>query len=87
MENYAPLLQQRTPSGFGVTLRMQLPNGSYEDANIGCGGKIVELDRKRMVRLLFGAERATTIPGVPEDLHELNTLFPLPFTMPDLFRV
>lgn len=87
MENYAPLLQHRTPTGFGVTLRMQLPNGSYEEAIIGNGGNVVELDRKRMARLLFSAERATTIPGVPENLHELNTLFPLPFTIPSLFRV
>lgn len=87
LENYAPLLQKRMPPGFGVTLRMQLPNGSYEEADIGSSGKIVELDRKRMARLLFGPERATSIPGVPEDLYELNTLFPLPFTLPELFHV
>ncbi len=87
LENYAPLIEQRTPLGFGVTLRMQLPNGSCEEANIGNGGKIIELDRKRMARLLFGSERATTIPGVPEYLTELNSLFPLPFTLPEIFHV
>ncbi len=87
LTNYAPLIEQRTPLGFGVTLRMQLPNGSCEEANIGNGGKVVELDRKRMARLLFGTERATTIPGVPDDLVELNTLFPLPFSLPEIFHV
>ena len=77
----------RLPKGFGVTLRMSLPGGGFEEADIGSGGAVVELDRKSMVRLLFGPERATDIPGVDPSLVQLDTIFPLPFCIQPLFSV
>ena len=87
MEQYAPLVAKRLPAGFGVTLKMNREDGSSEQVDLGAGGKVVELDRKRMARMLFGPERATDVPGVSPTLTELNTLFPLPFTLPELFHV
>lgn len=87
IESYADYLVAQTPKDFGVTLRMKRPDGTVEDAEIGKGGKVIELDRKRMARLLFGPERAGEVPGVPPNIYELNTIFPLPFTLPELFHV
>ena len=87
LEQFGPLLVGRLPVGFGVTLKMSREDGSCEQVDLGAGGTVVELDRKRMARLLFGPERATDVPGVSPALTELNTLFPLPFTLPELFHV
>lgn len=87
VEQYAPYIEARLPKGFGVTLRMSLPGGGFEEADIGSGGAVVELDRKSMVRLLFGPERATDIPGVDPSLVQLDTIFPLPFCIQPLFSV
>lgn len=87
VEQYAPYIEARLPKGCGVTLRMSLPGGGFEEADIGSGGAVVELDRKSMVRLLFGPERATDIPGVNPSLVQLDTIFPLPFCIQPLFSV
>lgn len=87
VEQYSPYINSRLPSGFGVTLRMRLPGGGHEDANIGSGGTVVELDRRSMARLLFGPERATDIPGVDPGLVQLDAILPLPFCIPFLFAV
>ena len=87
LEQYAPYINSRLPAGFGATFRMRLPGGRCEEASIGGGGAVVELDRKLMARLLFGPERATQIPGVGSDLAPLDTVLPLPCSVPDLYHV
>ncbi len=87
LEQYTPYINSRLPAGFGATLRMRLPGGRCEEASIGGGGPVVELDRKLMARLLFGPERATQVPGVGRDLASLDTVLPLPCSLPDLYHV
>jgi predicted N-acetyltransferase YhbS len=84
---YRPLIEAATPPGCGVTLRMARRDAPAEEGAIGKGGRVVELDDKRMARLFFGPERAGDIPGAPTDLHWLNAIFPLPVTIPEFYNV
>lgn len=84
---YRPLVEAAMPSGCGATLRMTRGEAPAEEVVLGAGGRAIELDPKRMARLLFGPERAGDVPGVPADLHWLNAVFPIPFTIPELFHV
>lgn len=87
IEQYAPYINARLPEGAGATLRMKLPDGSAEEVDVGKGGKVIEMDRKLMCRMLFGPERATEIPSVPPNMTWLNTVFPLPCFLSPLYHV
>ena len=84
---YRPLIEAAPPAGSGATLRMTRGEAPAEEVVLGAGGRTIELDPKRMARLLFGPERAGDIPGVPADLHWLNVVFPLPFGISELYHV
>lgn len=87
LEAYRPLIDAAMPAGCGATLRMTRRESPAEEVILGTGGRTVELDDKRMARLLFGPERACDVPGVPADFHWLNAVFPLPFTIREFFHV
>ncbi len=88
IDAYTPLIEKRLNGLKGFTLKMRLEDGSCEQVCICGGGPVVDLDRKRMARLLFDAGRSDIlVPGVPSGIHGLSAAFPLPFSLPELFHV
>jgi predicted N-acetyltransferase YhbS len=93
---YEPYLANAWPEGRSLRLAIRgeapgalsvvLEDGRVADAGSDAGA-IVELDRLRMVRFLFGPACPTLTADLAGDARWLDQVFPLPFYMPYLWRV
>lgn len=88
---FEPHLARAWPRGTRVRLVM---NGVSEVTVAGGrparprpSDPALRLDALRMVRLLFGPLKASTVANLPERLKWLDEVLPLPFYVPSLWRV
>ena len=85
LKGYAPWLAQRVPKGAGVMLRIDENNDA---AQLGApSGDTLALDRLTMTRLMFGPSAPSSVVALPEKSRWLDSVFPLPFLLPNLSHV